>query len=379
MIQQSDNNVLRLPTSSSTSTCRAQQQQRIQSNSLSLLIQKGIVLILCLSLAALYTYWDKYSSSEISSVLSDSAHQLMVKADTTTPTTARDELQPTASHQSSSSFYIPSYAIETVLLETTTTPPFQWLVHHPKIDHLAERLIQNRGYEPDTIRFVEEAFPLDDNNYNDNNWIAVDIGANVGFHSLHMASRGAHVLSFEPAPDTRRLLMGSVHLNDFQLNFLHDNNNNNLNPSDFRLHTSSLKRTKGSVTVIPAAASDEDGTGRLTRHPASPGLTTLASTSFLGMKKAEEGSVLDVDIVLMKTDRAMAQYGLDAANIESYKSRLRLIKVDAEGYELRAFRGLDLTKYPFQYLTIEFFPKLIQECGSDPMELLLYILVVKLL
>jgi len=44
--------------------------------------------------------------------------------------------------------------------------------------------------------------------------------------------------------------------------------------------------------------------------------------------------------------------------------------VDVEGYELRALRGVNLTRFPFQYLTFEFFPLMVKASGDDPVDIL---------
>ena len=44
---------------------------------------------------------------------------------------------------------------------------------------------------------------------------AVDIGANIGFHNLHMAALGAKVIVFEPSRDKATLLRRSIKPNGF--------------------------------------------------------------------------------------------------------------------------------------------------------------------
>ena len=58
------------------------------------------------------------------------------------------------------------------------------------------------------------------------------------------------------------------------------------------------------------------------------------------------------------------------------EEELKLLKIDVEGYELYAFRGLGLERYPFQYILFEFFPQLIQASGvSDPVEVLEFVIL----
>ena len=48
-----------------------------------------------------------------------------------------------------------------------------------------------------------------------NNTVILDIGANIGLHSLNLASKGFHVHSFEPVPSTFNLLKCSKVANKF--------------------------------------------------------------------------------------------------------------------------------------------------------------------
>ena len=47
--------------------------------------------------------------------------------------------------------------------------------------------------------------------------LVVDIGANIGFHTLHTTAIGTHVIAWEPSPNMATLLCKSVHVNGFQL------------------------------------------------------------------------------------------------------------------------------------------------------------------
>ena len=120
---------------------------------------------------------------------------------------------------------------------------FDLLVFPPHVDKVISReIVQHGTYEPEMSRFVHHALTTQ-NDSNHHPRFAVDIGANVGFHTLHMGSLGATVVAFEPAPDTGDLLQGSLELN----------------PSM-------------SIHLVRAAASDTAGSGQLHRHPDSPGI-----------------------------------------------------------------------------------------------------------
>lgn len=53
---------------------------------------------------------------------------------------------------------------------------------------------------------------------------------------------------------------------------------------------------------------------------------------------------------------------------------MRFLKIDVEGFEYQALQGLDLQQYPVEYITLEFFPSLLEAYGPDhPVDLLVYI------
>lgn len=61
------------------------------------------------------------------------------------------------------------------------------------------------GSEPGTLDWIDGFGPDD---------VLYDIGANVGLYTLYAASRGAHVVAFEPNPFTYAVLVRNLHLND---------------------------------------------------------------------------------------------------------------------------------------------------------------------
>ncbi|GFH56402.1 hypothetical protein CTEN210_12878 [Chaetoceros tenuissimus] len=227
---------------------------------------------------------------------------------------------------------------------------FSILLHHPSIDSYITRKIMKQGtYEPEMEQFLSQSYEkhiafLNKNatnmtNSNHKLW-AVDIGANIGFHALHMASLGANVIAFEPAPDTYSLIDCSSKV--FQ-----------------RSHT------KGSLTVTQAGASNVTSEAYMYRHPKSPGMTTFGSNSLFPLEKLDNASSIPII-----TAKSVLEQVINTQDIE----RLWMLKVDVEGMELQAFKGLDLKTYPFRYLTFEFFPIMLRESGRiDPLELLFYI------
>jgi len=252
-----------------------------------------------------------------------------------------------------------------------------------KDKYISAKILKSGLYEKEMGDFISRALPLASGNgksspstasgkiKDDRPW-AVDIGANVGFHSLHMAKRGARVISFEPAPDTSTLLKCSIDLLDA--------NSDGRATGDTSFDNNS---TMGSITLIKAGASDVRAMGKMSRHPDSPGMTTFggATSSFpleeLGIDKNSTSRIdstgLESEangIPLVRVEDILIEHGLP----ENDPGSLRLLKVDAEGFELRALQGFNLTRFPFKFLTFEFFPKMLRGSGqSDPVDLLILV------
>ena len=70
-----------------------------------------------------------------------------------------------------------------------------------------------------------------------------------------------------------------------------------------------------------------------------------------------------------------AQDVLTELGVSPQLYQLRLLKMDVEGFELQALQGLDLKhQFPFDYVTLEFFPAMLTSAGTtDPADLLVYL------
>jgi FkbM family methyltransferase len=122
------------------------------------------------------------------------------------------------------------------------------------------------------------------------------------------------------------------------------------------------------LTLIEKGVSDENSVGRMFRFPKSPGMTSFSKSNSFDLQKGKAGSALDVDIPLVRAGDVLKELGVSPTD-----DSLRLLKIDVEGFELRALKGLDLQKYRFEYLTLEFFPHLLKNAGTNPADLLVYI------
>lgn len=158
--------------------------------------------------------------------------------------------------------------------------------------------------------------------------VAVDVGANVGWHSLLMATLvgpSGQVHAFEPNPTTRERLAGDCHRNGF----LHA-----------RVDGRALADRDGRLAFIAPQAGDLwDGTGRLV-----------------------SGSVADA--------RAVTCTSLDRFVEEQGIGRLDLLKIDVEGWELSVLRGARNVLEVFRpSIIFEYDPAYIPRCGGTGEEL----------
>ena len=143
-------------------------------------------------------------------------------------------------------------------------------------------------YELDTLRLLRKLLKPGNT--------FVDGGANLGYFTLHAAALGARIEAFEPDPQNRVRLEANLAAN----------------PSDWA----------GRVHVHPIALSDTAGRATL-HHPATTDHLNHGSTSLLpGL--AGGGT----------------QTAVETARLDGVLSRADVVKLDVEGAELAALRGM---------------------------------------
>lgn len=161
--------------------------------------------------------------------------------------------------------------------------------------------------------------------------VAIDVGANVGWHTLLMASRvgkAGSVLAVEPNPSVRRRLEAHVELNRLP-----------------------------QVTVVPCALSDRQGTTRFWGPPAeSP---SAGDGHLIAEAEGDRQNVLEVEV-----------RRLDTVVAEAAVSRVDLIKIDVEGFEWPALQGGEETIARFRpHIVFEFNKEYFARGGGTTVQL----------
>jgi FkbM family methyltransferase len=149
------------------------------------------------------------------------------------------------------------------------------------------------------------------------NAVLVDVGANIGTHTVYAMRTGhfARAVAFEPEPRNARLLVMNLEANGLG----------------------------ASTVVIPKAAGAQGGRAVLHLHPRNKGAHSLDSSPSLDGQEAIEVQVVRVDDALKDLGIAAEQVGL--------------VWIDAEGYEPQVLNGLGELLEKRVPIAFEFAPK----------------------
>jgi FkbM family methyltransferase len=160
--------------------------------------------------------------------------------------------------------------------------------------------------------------------------VCVDVGANIGYFTL-LASRlvgpDGHVYALEPSPEIQVSLVSNLKLNDVR-----------------------------NVTALGIAAGDRDGEADFYEaHGRNRGASSLR------LAAEEAGDEAESRATRVQVRR------LDSVVSDAHLPRLRLVKIDVEGYELEVMRGLEplLVRGARPSIVVELTPSWSGEEASD--------------
>ncbi len=164
----------------------------------------------------------------------------------------------------------------------------------------------------------------------------VDVGANHGMFSLeaaHLTGPEGIVHAFEPAPATRRILLGNLAENGLT-----------------------------TVSVFPFALGESPGVARLRVHRELSGLNTLADHDITwNQKTLHADEIVEVPLTTLDAHAEAERLG-----------RIDFLKIDVEGFELAAIRGARglLTARRIDRIMLEIGDLTCANAGVEPIELL---------
>lgn len=222
---------------------------------------------------------------------------------------------------------------------------------HPGSDLISSTIRRNGVWEGALCRKILEHFDAAALDTPATLFTFVDVGANIGYHSLCVASHGFRTLSIEALDSNYGALARSVSLNGYES----------------RMHT-----YHAAVAAAPAAAPaclrvkdasvsahHNFGGGSLVdpdRHPVTPGWHAKET------HRCHYVNVTTVDAIVAR----------DASEATGPPICPLVLKLDVEGYELFALRGAAnlLLRSPPCFLFLEFHAPLLIAAGVDPLDLL---------
>ena len=179
-------------------------------------------------------------------------------------------------------------------------------------------------YEESEAKIMEEKIKVGN--------IVVDVGANIGLHTLNMArivGNTGRVFAFEPDPSNFEILEKNVKINNYQ-----------------------------NIILEQKAVGDKNGR------------TTLYQSDHPGMHR-----------IFPQTKQAKGQVQVELTSLDKYfidsnlADKINFIKIDVEGLEFSVLKGMKniLKNNKKIKILFEFMPKNTMEAGFTPIELLNYL------
>ena len=171
---------------------------------------------------------------------------------------------------------------------------------HPGNDFMEELIYNNNKLEPQVSDLIRK--------HGNKNNVFIDVGANVGYHSLYASLLFKKVIAFEPVPEVFRQFKKSIKLNGFR------------NVSAYNLACSS-KNGKSYIHFKNGAHGGAALRKRKTSHSIS--INTVSLDNFL----------------------------------KKYRHKIGLIKIDVEGHEFHVIKGMEkIIKKRKPVIIMEFIP-----------------------
>ena len=156
-------------------------------------------------------------------------------------------------------------------------------------DDLGLRIVCLGEFEFEILSYLRETFCL-----NIETSVFIDIGANVGNHTIGLCDHFLHCHAFEPDPKNFCLL----EVNTAQ---------------------------KQNITCYPLALSDRDGISKLRQDPFNTGKSHIVGNS-LAQLASEQECLIEVETKRLDSERLVSE-------------PISLIKIDVEGHELQVLQG----------------------------------------
>jgi FkbM family methyltransferase len=174
---------------------------------------------------------------------------------------------------------------------------------------LGQAVYLTRTYEPEETAALARLAPPGS--------VVLDIGANIGYYTTLLARRCAHVYAIEPAPGNVRLLKHNT-------------------------------RHHRNVTVIPTAVTDREGTATLSLSDVNNGDHQLLN----------DPSRPHISVPITTIDALVRRHNI---------ARIDLIKLDIQGAEVAAFRGMQqtLAQNPHAVIVAEYWGRGLKAAGAS--------------